>query len=1388
MNYKIIVGILLCLLLIGVAQGAVTMAYTHGTDTTVLTVTASSGTETAYWTPPPGVPQAVITNCGAGANGNPKTLTPGATLALEVTAGTPGVITFTTPLVGTRAIETFKGVGSATWTPPTWVTNVDYLVVAGGGAGGQSFAGGGGGGGVLTGTLAVSGPITVTVGKGGTGTATDETQGQTGDDSVFSTITAHGGGGGGHHLTVGSAGGSGGGGGLPDLVPPNYTAGGNGISGEGYAGGRGIRLATGGGGGAGGIGENANVDGSNYGGDGGAGLSSSITGAPLYYGDGGGGGGWTTYGVGGSGNGGHGAIAGGAATPTRGAANTGSGGGGAISYDGITTSGSGGSGIVIIRYALNPQANFTANVTGGVVPLPVLFTDTSTLIPKVWNWSVNASDGSRGSWYNYTTSTNLAHTFTSAGLYNVSLSVQNITDSPTITTKQMNIRVNSTLQADFVGAPLSGVFVPQTVSFVDFSTGAELYAWSWNFGDGSTSTTRNPTHQYLSAGSFTVSLTTSGVDGTSTKTAPNYVVISTGGGFTATRISSYQYAMPVYFYDVYPSGHTAWLWDFGDGYTSTDRDVTHIYSVARSYTVSLAATDAVGTNTSVRSNYINLYSDEDTNLKSRLHMNGVAGGTSFPGEEGNVWTPTSVTTETAQKKFGTASSLFNGAGDRLQTPSSSIFNFGTDDFTIEQQVYLTSDSTGDTIISRTSNGATRVDGWGIYDSTNTNAGWKFWAGALQTNAFTMTLNTWHHLSVQRRSGTVYVYVDGISAATPLTAEGNYDTTNAIVYGKPITGGGVSAARMYLDETSISTISRWQVGTGSFSPPYAEYAGNISASFVDDNPGSTMRFKANLTPRYRTLQVQNINITNVINATMTYNENHFSVGAITPNTSQLAGIAVTYSDVDNNLGQIHIGLERVGGFTSIGQSESRLSVADIRMTYWNYTEPEEDNYWDSDDDMYNTQSFSNGFLTNTTNGVVYPVHNFIATNVTVNDWITFAKPIADTTTPILGETPVKFYVENNFTSTRVLWDFGDNTTFLSANQTELLHIYPISSGSAPKTVTATAYLWQNTSVTNTSSRVGYINPIYPTTYIHADFSANPTAGSVGTNIVFKDLTIWGNTSAVKQYNWSWGDGTYSSLAGNTNHVYTSLGTFTVTLIVNNTANLTLENDDETKVNYIILSTSQQTTFYTPHQVAFQVLDSNWNPIANTMVSAHAVESTLPGGLSGGLTTLQNTYGIPSVTAQQMLDPSVSYVGHTDSYGYVAILLLSTIKYEISVVDTSGAFYNVTKMPDGSYYQIKTENATVQSVFRYAASDDNIYNGKSLFVANFTEPNSSYGTMSDYIYDNSGHTLGANCWWKLMDNGTIWWDNQTWVSGSGVKVFSKTVPSVPYQQWRWGCSTV
>tara|TARA_R110000822_G_scaffold1273_2_gene5774 strand:+ start:1887 stop:3257 length:1371 start_codon:yes stop_codon:yes gene_type:complete len=259
---------------------------------------------------------------------------------------------------------------SGTFTPATELS-CDYLVVAGGASGGCRYGGGGGAGGLRStvGTTGGGGSLEslisvtaqnypITIGAGGASLVGVALRGNNGSNSTFSIITSIGGGGGGTAVTFndGIAGGSGGGGIYQGI-------GGAGTANQGFAGGAGKnpnKYPQGGGGGAGAVGQTPASSTSNSG-AGGAGVqitalsTPTLTGVSGYYAGGGGGGGSTDGGVaapgaGGIGGGGSGGVVSGA-NGVAGVANTGSGGGGGWG-EGTNASGAGGSGIVIIRYAM----------------------------------------------------------------------------------------------------------------------------------------------------------------------------------------------------------------------------------------------------------------------------------------------------------------------------------------------------------------------------------------------------------------------------------------------------------------------------------------------------------------------------------------------------------------------------------------------------------------------------------------------------------------------------------------------------------------------------------------------------------------------------------------------------------------------------------------------------------------------------------------------------------------------------------------------------------------------------------------------------------------------------------------------------------------------------
>ena len=242
---------------------------------------------------------------------------------------------------------------------PNEALTVDALCIAGGGSGGSQYAGGGGAGGLVeySSQSLTAKAYPVVIGAGGA--AATGGNGATGSNTIFNGNTISGGGGGSWWNSTSNNGQAGGGGGSMGTNNGDSTTGGAALAGgQGSAGGGGYRgsgyFVGGGGGGKGAAGTSATPSVVGTGGIGAsysAWASATSTGDSGYYAGGGGGaveGG--SVALGGTGGGGRGALFGTTTAGTAGLANTGGGGGGAVQV--IYPSGAGGSGIVVIRYAI----------------------------------------------------------------------------------------------------------------------------------------------------------------------------------------------------------------------------------------------------------------------------------------------------------------------------------------------------------------------------------------------------------------------------------------------------------------------------------------------------------------------------------------------------------------------------------------------------------------------------------------------------------------------------------------------------------------------------------------------------------------------------------------------------------------------------------------------------------------------------------------------------------------------------------------------------------------------------------------------------------------------------------------------------------------------------
>ncbi len=247
-------------------------------------------------------------------------------------------------------------------------------------------------------------------------------------------------------------------------------------------------------------------------------------------------------------------------------------------------------------------ANFSASPTSGCSPQVINFTDLSTGNPIYWRWDLG----------NGTTSVlqNPSATYFTPGQYTIKLVVEDGLGNKDSLTRTQYINIFPIPVVNFSATPLSGC-VPLTVQFTDLSTatGSTITTWLWDFGDGTTGNVRNPVHIYTAAGNYNVTLQVTTVSGCSkTLTKNNYIHASNGvtAAFTNTTPTGCSLPVTIVFTNTSSgSGTLSYLWNFGDGFTSTLQNPSHTYNTQGSFTVTLRVTSSTGCiNTLVKANAV----------------------------------------------------------------------------------------------------------------------------------------------------------------------------------------------------------------------------------------------------------------------------------------------------------------------------------------------------------------------------------------------------------------------------------------------------------------------------------------------------------------------------------------------------------------------------------------------------------------------------------------------------------------------------------------------------------------------------------------------------------------------------------------------------------------
>ena len=231
----------------------------------------------------------------------------------------------------------------------------------------------------------------------------------------------------------------------------------------------------------------------------------------------------------------------------------------------------------------NCNAQFTDTADANNTLL-IHFTDLSSGNIASWNWDFG--DGATSS------SQNPSHTYAQAGSYWVSLHIADSTNNCMDSISQ-NIIVTanpSPCLADFSYSvsPTNNMIY----TFTDLSSG-NITSWNWHFGDGTTSSTQNPSHTYTQAGSYWVSLhIIDSINNCLDSISQNIIVTANPNpcqadfSYSVSPSNNLNYS----FTDQSQGNPYLWQWDFGDGSSANIQNPNHTYSQAGNYNVMLTIT------------------------------------------------------------------------------------------------------------------------------------------------------------------------------------------------------------------------------------------------------------------------------------------------------------------------------------------------------------------------------------------------------------------------------------------------------------------------------------------------------------------------------------------------------------------------------------------------------------------------------------------------------------------------------------------------------------------------------------------------------------------------------------------------------------------------------
>lgn len=268
--------------------------------------------------------------------------------------------------------------------------------------------------------------------------------------------------------------------------------------------------------------------------------------------------------------------------------------------------------------AILPVADFMASNTSIQVGSSVTFTDLSTGNPTSWAWIF---EGGTPSTFNGQNPPAIA--YNTVGIFDVTLTVTNPSGRD-VEVKTDYIQVFNTPPppaANFT-ANVTTIFVGGSVNFTDLSTNGPT-SWQWTFEGGTPgiSAQQNPQNiVYNTAGTFDVTLVATNQYGSDTELKTNYITVQVipppQAAFTAS-VTTIFVGQTVTFTDQSTGNPTSWSWTFEGGTpgTSNQQNPAPVtYNTLGVFDVSLMVSNANGSTTMTKTDYINVIQPADLDL------------------------------------------------------------------------------------------------------------------------------------------------------------------------------------------------------------------------------------------------------------------------------------------------------------------------------------------------------------------------------------------------------------------------------------------------------------------------------------------------------------------------------------------------------------------------------------------------------------------------------------------------------------------------------------------------------------------------------------------------------------------------------------------------------